>query len=229
MALRGADEVGVRDVRRFADLQISDGSASATAPRRAPSRPRAPRKPTPKKLAALSSDSVDADAVERRLIGDEVQVYLQASVSEAALQRVKLVSFEVGEDRPHLRRHQTIVGALVWEYVDHTDQAKLDELADLVDAYRKGGWHGLPEVRRLSARIPTSLRRRVEGSLLALAGSQRDVSARLLVAALVWRHVVSREEDAARFARLVDLLGAYHQELSRRSLAAPIATTHRSG
>lgn len=149
MALRGADEVGVRDVRRFADLQISDGAAPATAPQRASSRPQAPRKTTRKKLAAVPSDSVDADAVERRLIGDEVQVYLQASVPEAALQRVKLVSFEVGEDRPHLRRHQTIVGALVWEYVDHTDQAKLDELADLVDAYRKGPWHGRPEVRRL--------------------------------------------------------------------------------
>ncbi len=229
MALRGADEVGVRDVRRFADLQIADAVAPPSAPERAPNPPPAPRKPMRKKLASVPSDSVDADAVERRLIGDEVQVYLQASVPQAALQRVKLVSFEVGEDRPHLRRHQTIVGALVWQFVDHTDQSKLDELAELVDAYREGPWHGLAEVRRLSARIPTSLKRRVEGSLLALAGSQRDVSARLLVAALVWRHVVSREEDAARFARLVDLLGAYHQELSRRSLAAPVATTPRSG
>jgi len=227
MPLRDADEVGVPDVRRFSDLQLTD-EASSPAP--APDRPVRTRRARPRSapkqaLAAVPPDTHEADVLARPLLGDEPQVHLQADVPEEAIQRVKLVSFELGEDWPHLRRHQTILGALAWEYVDHTDQDKLDVLAELVDAYRAGPWRGLPEVRRLNARIPASLKRRMDGSLLALAGSRRDVSARMVLAALVWRHVVSRDEDAGRFARLVDILGAYQQELERRSLSAPLART----
>jgi hypothetical protein len=168
-----------------------------------------------------------AEPLSPPLLADEPQVHLQAAVADVVLQRIKLVSFELAEDRPHLRRHQTIIGGLVWQHVDHTDQVKLDQLADLVDDYRAGPWHGLAEDRRLSARMPMSLKRRVEGTLLSLAHSRRDASARVLVAALVWRHVVSCEEDPARFASLVDVLGAYQQEMARRSLRAPVATVPR--
>jgi hypothetical protein len=168
-----------------------------------------------------------AEPLSPLLLADEPQVHLQAAVADVVLQRIKLVSFELAEDRPHLRRHQTIIGGLVWQHVDHTDQVKLDQLADLVDDYQAGPWHGLTEDRRLSARMPMSLKRRVEGTLLSLAHSRRDASARVLAAALVWRHVVSREEDPARFASLVDVLGAYQQEMARRSLRAPVATMPR--
>jgi len=239
MALRDASEVGVRDVRRFAGLQVTDAPPPPPAerPTRVPrtARPNAARQP----LAAVRRD-IDrkgqapagdlehpAGSLSASLLADEPQVHLQAAVPDVVLQRIKLVSFELAEDRPHLRRHQTIIGGLVWQHVDHTDQVKLDQLADLVDDYQAGPWQGLPEERRLSARMPTSLKRRVEGSLLSLAHSRRDASARVLVCALVWRHVVSREEDSARFASLVDVLGAYQQEMARRSLRAPVAATAR--
>ncbi len=239
MALRGASEVGVRDVRRFAELQVTDAPPPPSAeqatrvPR--PPRPKAARRP----LATVRPDDDSkgqtpasdlehaAGSVSPSLLADEPQVHLQAAVPDVVLQRIKLVSFELAEDRPHLRRHQTIIGGLVWQHVDHTGQVKLDQLADLVDDYRAGPWHGLPEDRRLSARMPTSLKRRVEGTLLSLSQSRRDASARVLVAALVWRHVVSREEDSARFASLVDALGAYQQEMARRSLRAPVAAMPR--
>jgi len=236
MALRDSSEVGVPDVRRFGGLKVTDGSAAQDSRPRAPARRRKSTRvpvsavagadvlqsPGPKAEAELGA-AVDGAA----LLGDELQVHLQADVPDVALQRVKLVSFELGDDRPHLRRHQTILGALVWEYVDHTDQRKLDELADLLDAYRLDSWHGLPEVRRLSARMPTSLKRRVEGTVLALSHTQREVSAKALLAALVWRHVISREDDHERFARLADVVGAYHQEMARRSLSAPVASVSR--
>jgi hypothetical protein len=231
MALRNASDIGVRDVRRFSDLQTTDTLQRADSPVRAP-RTRAP-KPPRQALAAVPPNretgaQTEPEALSRPLLGDEPQVHLQAAVPDVVLQRMKVVSFELAEDRRHLRRHQTILGGLVWQYVDHTDQRKLDELADLVDAYLAGPWHGLPEDRRLGARIPTSLKRRADGALLSLAHSRRNASARVLLAALVWRHVVSREDDSARFASLVDVLGAYQQEIARRSLRAPVATTARA-
>ncbi len=139
------------------------------------------------------------------------------------MQRVKTVSFELADAHRHLSRHQTILGALVWSYVDHGDQTKLDLLADLLDAYRVAGWHGLPEDRRLSGRVPISLKRRMEGSVLALEHTHREVSAKVVLAALVWRYVVSSDADEPGFARLVDILGGYQQEVSQRSLTAPLA------
>ena len=124
MPLRDADEVGVPDVRRFSDLQLTGETSPAPVPDR-PARARRARprpRPAPKQaLAAVPPDTHEADVLARPLLGDEPQVHLQADVPEEAMQRVKLVSFELGEDWPHLRRHQTILGALAWEYVDHTD------------------------------------------------------------------------------------------------------------
>ena len=248
MALRGAGEVGVPDVRRFSGLLVTDGqteqrespaptTASPAADKRiaAP----APRKRRPPALASVPPAKPVAPAAastgpsddpesshhpaDRVLLGDERQVYLQADVPEVVLQRVKTVSFELADAHRHLSRHQTILGALVWNYVDHTDQTKLDLLADLLDAYRVEGWHGLPEDRRLSGRIPVSLKRRVEGSVLALEHTHRDVSAKVVVAALVWRYVVPSETDEFGFARLVDILGGYQQDVSQRSLIPPRA------
>jgi hypothetical protein len=241
MPLRDASDVGVPDVRRFADLQVTDGAARAPVDHRnsmvAPSKQTA-RVISPLAAVPKSAGSGTALAQEpavpigplqqsdgRRLLGDERLVHLQADVPDVVLQRVKQVSFELADDHPHLRHHQTMLGALIWSYVDHADQNKLDDLADLIDAYAAGPWRGLPEVRRLSGRMPASLKRRMEGTVLALAGTQRDVSAKTLVAALVWRHVAVHDDDDVRFARLVDVLGGYHQELSQRSVTAPIAQT----
>lgn len=237
MALRDASEVGVPDVRRFAGLQVTAGEDRVAEPPRA-RRPRgATAAATPLALtasgdvasrlvpappaAAARLSTAPADAVD--LLGDERLVYLQVDVPQIVLQRVKEASFELAAEHRHLCRHQTILGALVWRHVDHTDQAKLDALADLVDAYAAGPWHGLPEVRRLSGRMAASLKRRMEGAVLTLTSTHRDVSAKAVVAGLVWRHVVSADDDPAGFSRLVDVLSAYHQEASRRSLGAPLA------
>ena len=188
MALRDAGEVGVRDVRRFAGLLVTDGdseqhqsappnTASPAAPaaneraamparrkRRTPALASVPTASPPASPSASTGPSDEPKAArhpaDRVLLGDERQVYLQPDVPEAALQRVKTVSFELADAHRHLSRHQTILGALVWSYVDHADQTKLDLLADLLDAYRVEGWHGLPEDRRLSGRVPVRLKRR---------------------------------------------------------------------
>jgi len=232
MALRNSDEVGVPDVRRFGALQTTE--TETTSPKRTARAARAPRRSAalasigaqpavggPERPPGPPAHKSQVAMEDRALLADERQSYLQSDVPELALARVKLVSFELADEREHLRRHQTILGALVWARVDHTDQVKLDELADLLDDYRAGPWHGLAEVRRLSARVPASLKRRVQGSVLALSATGRDASTRVLIAALVWRHVVTEGEDPAGFARLVDIVGAYHQEMERRSLTAP--------
>jgi hypothetical protein len=236
MALRDASEVGVPDVRRFSDLRVTDGSPEPVAPHvTRPKRAqhldakatpvvsaRAKSPPTPQ---AQSSSSRSAAALPERqvLLGDERLVYLQADVPDAVLLRVKEVSFELAGEHPRLARHQTILGALVWTHVNHTDEHCLADLATLIDAYRGSPWHGLPEPRRLSGRMPAGLKRRVDGSVLALSLTQRDVSAKRLVAALVWRHVRSARDDAAGFAALLETVAAYHDAISERSHSAPSA------
>ena len=140
---------------------------------------------------------------------------------EAALQRLKEVSFELAGQRPQLAHHQTILGALIDAHVDHTDERRLTDLARLLDAYRDGPWRELATPRRLSARVPASLKRRTEGCVLALSLTGREVSVKLLVAALVWRHVRSAHDDPERFAALVDTTAAYHEQISQRSVTAP--------
>ena len=213
MPLRDADAVGLPDVRRFRDLQSTDpgaGEAQRALPRPDPG-PDAPPAP------ALSP------AVERSGggLGDERLAYLQADVPEEALERLREVSFELAGQRPLLAHHQTILGALIDAHVDHTDERRLTDLARLLDAYRSGPWQELATPRRLSARVPASLKRRTDGCVLALSLTGREVSVKLLVAALVWRHVRSAHEDREGFAALVDATAAYHGQVSQQSVTAP--------
>ena len=214
MALRDASAVGLPDVRRFSELQSTDpgaDEAQRALPRPDPG-PDAPPAP------ALSP------AVERPGgLGDERLAYLQADVPEAALERLREVSFELAGQRPLLAHHQTILGALIDAHVDHTDERRLTDLARLLDAYRGGPWQELATPRRLSARVPASLKRRTDGCVLALSLTGREVSVKLLVAALVWRHVRSAHEDREGFAALVDATAAYHVRISQQSVKAPQA------
>jgi hypothetical protein len=205
MALRDASAVGLPDVRRFSELQSTEPGAGEVQQ----ARPR----PDPRPDAPPLSPG----------LGDEGLAYLQADVPQAALQRLKEVSFELAARRPQLARHQTILGGLVAAHVDHTDGSSLAELAGLLDAYRDGPWRGLATPRRLSARVPASLKRRTEGCVLALSLTGREVSVKLLVAALVWRHVRSTHDDPKLFAALVDTTAAYHKQISQRSVTAPHA------
>lgn len=222
MPLRAASEVGVPDVRTFSDLRVTDGSPEPAA--RQVTRPR-DAKPAATAAQQASPSRRPAASLERHaLLGDEPLLHLQADVPDAALQRVKEVSFELAAEHPRwLARHQTILGALVWAHVNHTDERCLAELAELIDAYHECPWHSLPEPRRLSGRVPAGLKRRMDGSVLALSQTQREISAKRLVAALVWRHVRSARDDKAAFAALVEKVAAYHDAISERSLGEPSA------
>jgi hypothetical protein len=214
MPLRDADEVGLRDVRRFKDLQVT--SSEAAEPSQA--RPGADRHPEAAPLAAVARAC--------RGLGDERLAYLQADVPEEALKRLKKVSFELAGQQPQepqLAHHQTILGALIDAHVDHTDERRLTDLARLLDAYRDSPWRALATPRRLSARVPASLKRRTDGCVLALSLTGREVSVKLLVAALVWHHVRSKRDDPELFAALVGTTAAYHEQMSQRSVGEPEA------
>lgn len=235
MPLRDASEIGVPDIRRFSDLRVTDGSPDPTT-RHAP-RPERPRRLDAKAAAAVpavaesplppqpqSSPLLAAASLERQvLLGDERLVYLQADVPNEVLQRVKEVSFELAAEHPRLARHQTILGALVWSHVNHIDEGCLANLAALIDDYRESPWHSLPEPRRLSGRMPAVLKRRIDGSVLALSQTQREVSVKRLVAALVWRHIRSAHEDLVAYTTLVEKIAAYHDAISERSHGVPSA------
>ncbi|MEA2438291.1 MAG: hypothetical protein QOF65_2847, partial [Thermoleophilaceae bacterium] len=94
MALRDANAVGLPDVRHFSELQCTDPGAGEA--QRALPRP----DPGPDAAPALSP------AVERPGggLGDERLAYLQADVPEAALERLREVSFELAGQRPLLAR-----------------------------------------------------------------------------------------------------------------------------
>jgi hypothetical protein len=107
-----------------------------------------------------------------------------------------------------LRHHKTIIGALVWRYVDPDDSQCLRALGQTLDAYLQVELAEVPAEIKIGAHLPFSLKYKLDGAALALRRTRRAASAKTLLSALIWRHV---ERDA--LAGLVELLSAYHEAL----------------
>lgn len=242
MPLRPASEIGVPDPRHFANLLTDDQSredeqsGSTAAPRRPPTRRRrrAPRSadatsPGPPSTEAQRRATALSDAQQRStqsgrrrsLLAGQPLDFLQVNVPGELQHRVELVAFDMGEKHRKLAQHQFILGALVWRHVDHEDPERLRALGALLDEYLAEAIAEAPTERRLAARVPHALKRRVMGSALRLGQTHDEVSARAIISALVWRYVRSNEDDPEAFATLVECVRDYHAELRARPSPQP--------
>ncbi len=143
--------------------------------------------------------------------GEEVQ-FLQVMAPPALVDALATAKFEVALSHRRLCLQRCLVGGLLLRYLDRRDADVLSELAELVEAWHADPVSRAPANTKLGWRIPASIKRELEGVVLALrqppygfAGS--DVSARLVVCALIWRHV---DPTPAGVPRLVELAEPYY-------------------
>lgn len=213
MALRSGETIGVRDPRRIAPVLTE--ADPAPVPKRPP-RTAAPAKARSKRRsgdADLRETSEHGGQTEPVLsLGDEPTDYLQVSVAEELQRRVELVSFEIAESHPRLAKHQLILGALLWRHVDYRDADKMSALAHLVARFEDSELAEVPLTRRLSARVPVSLKRAAKGAALRLRQTNEDASIRLVVSALV-AEFVRGPEDARAYANLIECVQGYRGAL----------------
>jgi hypothetical protein len=146
-------------------------------------------------------------------LADEPTTFLQIMVSGELHERLADVSHALAVEHGKLRHHKTILGALVWRYVDPGDPSALRELGAALDAYLATDLAEAPAEIKVGAHLPFSLKHRVDGAALALRRTRRDASAKTLLNALVWRRV-----DPQDLGPLVELLGAYHNVMRPRPI-----------
>jgi hypothetical protein len=221
MALRSSDSIGVPDPRRIAPVLTEADSPPKPAPTK-----RQPRSQTTPKNSTRRSSSGGEDLrqhFEQRItarvaapgaaLGDEPTDYVQVSVPGELQRRVELVSFEMAEEHPRLAKHQLILGALLWRYVDYRDAEKMTELGELVARFEGSELAEAPLTRRLSARVPVSLKRQSKGAALRLRQTNEEASIRLVVSALVHEFVRGPQDNARRYAQLIDLVEEFRAAL----------------
>jgi hypothetical protein len=222
--LRSPDLVGLPDVR---DLTREDGAGSInraprervkpTRPARAASRPGKPReKRTPSDqdevrvgAAAVASLSPPSPGIP---LGDEPTRFVQVMVAGEVHERLTQATFDLALEHPKLRHQKTVLGAVLWRHVDHLSPDRVRDAGVLLDAFADGPFADAPTPIKVGAHVPFSLKRRLDGTVLALRRTHRDASAKALLSALVLEHVDTA--DAPSLRALVELLVAYHAELN---------------
>lgn len=212
MALRPVSELGLSDA-----TDVGREDTRRARPRSNPRRPSSPtdqavhrrrasatRDPTASKLGT----SDPRIAIERSavLLADEPSVFVQIMVPGELHERLADTSHALGAEHRKLRHQKTILGALVWRYIQPDDAERLRELGAWLDAYLKTDIAEAPDEIKVGAHLPFSLKYRLDGAALALRRTRRAASAKTLLSAVVWRHV-----DAAEIAELVELLAAYRE------------------
>ena len=179
--------------------------------RRRPARPRARATGTAGSAAAVNGDG------PAPLLSEEERRFVQIMVPPELHARLEDASYALGVEHRKLRHHKTILGALVWRYVDPKDPGALRELGATLDDYLDSGVGDAPARVKVGAHLPFSLKHRLDGAAMVLRRTQRAASAKTLLSALVWKHV-----DPSELGPLVELLDAYHD--ATRPVPAPLAS-----
>lgn len=221
MALRSSESIGVPDPRRIAPVLTEADAPPKPAAAKRPTRSAPKAKPSGRRSSSGGEDlrqrfeqRMTERATEPGLaLGDEPTDYVQVSVPGELQRRVELVSFEMAEAHPRLAKHQLILGALLWRYVDYRDAQKMADLGQLVARFEDSELADAPLTRRLSARVPLSLKRQSKGAALRLRQTNEDASIRLIVSALVDEFVRGPQDDARRYTQLVELVHDFRMAL----------------
>ncbi len=190
--------------------RVESSTTAPTAPR--PTRDRrhwAPAKP-------LGVETQPAPKSPETVVGlaDEPTIFVQIMVPGELQERLADASHALAAEHRKLRHHKTILGALLWRYVEPDDPELLWQLGVLLDAYLETDLSEAPAEIKVGAHLPFSLKYKLEGAALALRRTRRAASAKTLLSALIWRYV-----DAARAEELAELLAAYRDAARPRPLS----------
>jgi len=214
VALRPVSALGLADPT---DIDARAGAAvppdSKPGSRPKPRTPSATKRQPPPTGLALAAPAIDRPTVP---LADEAAVFVQIMVPGELHERLADVSHALAAKHRKLRHHKTILGALLWRYVDPDSPELLRGLGNVLDGYLAGEIAEAPTEIKVGATLPFSLKYRLDGAALALRRTRRLASAKTVLSALLWRDVKTGELDA-----LVDLLSAYRDASAPTPMALP--------
>jgi hypothetical protein len=223
MALRPVSDIGLVDATDVAGRSSEPtptptpargraGSRTARAPgetsssrastRRTTARPKSPRASTPVQRKPAAAD-----------LADENTTFVQFMVPDALQVRLADMTYALAPAHRKLQHQKTILGALVWRYVDPDDLQSLARLSELLDAFLADELAEAAAERKVGAHLPYVLKHRVDGVVLKLRRTRRPATAKTVMSALIWRYV-----DPADPEGLVELLGEYRAQIQPRPL-----------
>lgn len=204
MALRPVSALGLADPT---DIDPRDGAAASESKRRQRPTSRKPAAGKRREPRAKAPPPVSRAAVIDRAavpLADEAAIFVQIMVPGELHERLADVSHLLAAEHRKLRHHKTILGALIWRYVEPGSPELLRELGAALDEYLVDEIAEAPAEIKVGATLPFSLKYRLDGAALALRRTRRLASAKTVLSALLWRHARTADLDA-----LVELLSAY--------------------
>jgi len=223
MALRPVSDLGLVDATDVAGRSLEPTPTPTPATRRAPSRtPRLPGETSrPRASARRTSTPAKPPAavtpVERdptpAVLANESTTFVQFMVPDALQARLADMTYALALEHRKLQHQKTILGALVWRYVDPDDLPSLAGLSELLDAFLVDELAEAPAEHKVGAHLPFSLKYRIDGVVLKLRRTRRAATAKSVMSALIWRYV-----DPADPLGLVELLGEYRAQLQPKPL-----------
>jgi hypothetical protein len=223
MALRPVSSLGLMDATDIGTPQSRDDDDQAaptpvSTPRPARSaavrparKPRAPRRaPAPIATEVVSEGVGEGPVVP---LADEPTAFVQIMVPGELQERLADVTHVLSLTNPKVRHQKTILGALVWAYVDPDDPASLNRLGHTLDQYLDTDAAEVPAESKVAAHMPFSLKWRLDGAVIRLRRTRRAATAKALLAALIWRYVDTDQTDA-----LIPLLRDYRDATKPRPM-----------
>jgi hypothetical protein len=214
VALRPVSALGLADPTDIEQRQAE--AASVKKPRQRRTTPKRPATELAEPAAAVARPARPVIARPEVPLADEPAIFVQIMVPGELHERLADVSHALAAEHRKLRHHKTILGALIWRYVDPGDPALLRELGTALDAYLAGEIAEAPAEIKVGATLPFSLKYRLDGAALALRRTRRAASAKTVLSALLLRHVKTGDLDD-----LVELLSAYREASTPTPTALP--------
>ena len=232
MALRDVSTLGLVDATDVVARARETEPAPTAAKRRSVSASESSRTPgsgtrragarrKPAASSVVQGEPAVADLANERttfvqfMVPGELQVRLADMTHALALEHRKL------------QHQKTILGALVWRYVDPDDLQSLSRLSELLDEFLAGELAEAAAEHKVGAHLPYALKYRIDGVVLKLRRTRRAATTKAVMSALIWRYVDPADPDG-----LVELLTEYRAQLQPRPLPViPVgeAEPHPSG
>ena len=197
MALRPVSDLGLVDPTTVPvrgdegapePVQVPSAVSVASGPG-APEGPSRPRRARGKRVSTARQPASAEPSRPSVPLADEPTRFLQIMVAGELRDRLARASFQLEPAHPRLHHQKTIIAALIWRYVKPDDAEPLAELSTLLDQFENDDLVDVPGQVKVGANVPASLKRRLDGAVLALRSRHRRVSGKSILSALVARYV----------------------------------------
>jgi hypothetical protein len=107
-------------------------------------------------------------------LADEPTAFVQIMVPGELQERLADVTHVLSLTNPKVRHQKTILGVLVWAYIDPDDPTSLNRLGHTLDQYLDTDAAEVPADSKVAAHMPFSLKWRLDGAVIKLRRTRRS-------------------------------------------------------